>query len=96
MGIPLAEVSNRPKARWNWIKENYPDMEIIYMGDGIFDYYCLEKADYSFTVVDALDHTQDAAKIVLDRRGGDRAVAEACLEINNLYELEIFKEDDLG
>jgi 3-deoxy-D-manno-octulosonate 8-phosphate phosphatase (KDO 8-P phosphatase) len=96
MGIYLAEVPNRPKARWQWIKERFPDMEIIYMGDGIFDYYCLEQAEVSFTVKDALSHVLDSAKHVIDRRGGDRAVAEACLEINQIYELEIFKEDDLG
>ncbi len=96
MGIPLADVPNRPKARWNWIKENYPDMDIIYMGDGIFDYNCLEKADLSFTVKDAMDHVLDAATQVIDRRGGDRAVAEACMEINRIYELKIFQDDELG
>jgi 3-deoxy-D-manno-octulosonate 8-phosphate phosphatase (KDO 8-P phosphatase) len=96
MGINLADVPSRPQARWNWIKEKYPDMEIIYMGDGIFDYHCLKQANFSFTVKDALDHTRDSAKIVVDRRGGDRAVAAACIEINRIYELKCFQQEDLG
>jgi 3-deoxy-D-manno-octulosonate 8-phosphate phosphatase (KDO 8-P phosphatase) len=96
MQIHLELVSNKPKERWAWIKQTFPDRPVIYMGDGIFDFFCLEQADLSFTVKDALPHTKQMADIVIDRRGGDRAVAEAVIKIDELYGLRLFKEDNLG
>lgn len=82
MQLPLDLVANKPpSARWNWIKENYPNKKIIYIGDGIYDWFCLEHSDYGIAPQDALLHTRARADYLIDRKGGDRFVAEACLNI---------------
>lgn len=96
MEIQLHLVSNKPKERWDWIVQNFIGKTILFMGDGINDWYCLEKADMSFTVKDALDHILEAAQYVINRRGGDRAVAQACLMINGEYGFGCFADEELG
>lgn len=93
MEIQLHLVSNKPQERWDWIAARYSQYVIVFMGDGINDWYCLQQADLSFTVKDALPHTIANAKKVIKRRGGDRAVAEACIKIDGLYELECFPKE---
>ena len=79
-------VSNKPDLRWTWIlsfavgKLYNPD-DIVYVGDGIFDYFSLKNAALGITTCDALDHVIDAADVVINRKGGSRFVAECCLEI---------------
>lgn len=93
MGMPLTLVSNEPNERWNWIKQNFEDKVIIFAGDGINDWVCLKNADLSFTVKDALPHTLGSAKKIINRRGGDRAIAYACIMIDGLFELECFPKE---
>jgi 3-deoxy-D-manno-octulosonate 8-phosphate phosphatase (KDO 8-P phosphatase) len=92
MNIPINLVPSNAKKRWDWISETYVGHEIIFMGDGINDYTALEKANMSFTVVDALPHILEAAQFNVGRRGGDRAVAAACLMINAEYGLGCFED----
>ena len=89
MKLQLDLVSGKLKDRWTWIKEKYPLETIIFMGDGWSDYYCLREADFGITVIDALEHVKKSADLVIQRRGGDRAVAEAILYIIDKY--NIFK-----
>ncbi len=93
MGMPLYLVSNEPRERWSWIKNKFPDQTIIFAGDGINDWYCLREADLSYTVKDALPHTKANAKTIIQRRGGDRAIAEACIRIAWVYNLNCFDEE---
>jgi 3-deoxy-D-manno-octulosonate 8-phosphate phosphatase (KDO 8-P phosphatase) len=81
-------VPNKPvDERWKWIKKTYPEHKIVYVGDGVYDWYCLEKADFSLTTIDALDHVQRRASWIVRRRGGDRFVAEACIRIMDHYDI---------
>jgi len=81
MGFKLDLVSHKPKERWNWIKEKYPNNYIIYVGDGIYDYWPLINSNLGITTSEALFHTQESADVVIDRKGGNRFAAEACLVI---------------
>ena len=67
--------------RVEWIKERYNLAEVIYMGDGIFDHYVMQRVGYSIAPANADKLTASKANYVTKRSGGDRAVAEACLHI---------------
>ena len=67
--------------RVEWIKERYNLAEVIYMGDGIFDHYVMQRVGYSIAPANADKLTASQANYVTNRSGGDRAVAEACLHI---------------
>ena len=67
--------------RVEWIKKRYNLAEVIYMGDGIFDHYVMQKVGYSIAPANADKLTASQANYVTKRSGGDRAVAEACLHI---------------
>lgn len=67
--------------RIEWITENYDPAEVIYMGDGIFDHYVMQKVGYSIAPANADRMAKSHANYVTERKGGDRAVAEACLHI---------------
>ena len=79
MKYPLDLVSNRN--RENWIAERFSLEEVVYMGDGIFDHYVMQKVGYSIAPANADKLTASQANYVTKRSGGDRAVAEACLHI---------------
>ena len=79
MKYPLDLVSTHK--RIDWIKERYLPNEVIYMGDGIFDNYVFREIGYSIAPANADEIAKKYADIVTRRRGGDRAVAEACLHL---------------
>jgi 3-deoxy-D-manno-octulosonate 8-phosphate phosphatase (KDO 8-P phosphatase) len=67
--------------RVDWIRERYPLDRVIYMGDGIFDHYVMREVLYSIAPANADRLAKQSANFVTERKGGDRAVAEACLHI---------------
>ena len=67
--------------RIGWINEKYDPREVIYMGDGIFDHYVMKKVGYSIAPSNADPNAIKFANYVTKRKGGDRAVSEACLHI---------------
>jgi len=79
MKMPLANVSTIK--RLEWIKARWNPRDVIYMGDGIFDKYVFQGVGYSIATSDADMDAKRYADYVTKRRGGDRAVAEACLHI---------------
>ena len=85
MNYPLYLVSTI--RRIDWIRERYDPKEVIYMGDGIFDHYVMREVGYSIAPSNADPNAKKYADYVTQRSGGNRAVAEACLHI-----LEIFFE----
>ena len=90
MKFPLELVENKPPTRrWQWIKKRYPDKKIIYVGDGLYDWYCLAEADWSAAPADALSHVRQRANYVSSRKGSNRFVADVCLHVLD----EIFKVD---
>lgn len=79
MKMPLELVST--VRRINWISERFNPKEVIYMGDGIFDPYVFSKVGYSIATADADGYARRQADYVTERRGAERAVAEAALHI---------------
>jgi 3-deoxy-D-manno-octulosonate 8-phosphate phosphatase (KDO 8-P phosphatase) len=79
MKYPLDLVSTI--RRVEWIEEHYPLESVIYMGDGIFDHYVMKKVGYAIATANADSLAKKFAHFVTERKGGDRAVAEACLHI---------------
>jgi len=71
--------------RIEWIKKSYNPMEVIYMGDGIFDHYVMKEVGYSLAPKNADQLAKDHADYVTKRSGADRAVAEACLHILQIF-----------
>ncbi len=71
--------------RTEWISERYNPDEVIYMGDGIFDYLVMNKVGYSISTSDSDLNAQKASDYVTVRKGGNRAAAEACLHILNKF-----------
>lgn len=67
--------------RIEWIKERYNPMDVIYMGDGIFDHYVMREVGYAIATADADSNAKRYADYVTERTGGKRAVAEACLHL---------------
>jgi 3-deoxy-D-manno-octulosonate 8-phosphate phosphatase (KDO 8-P phosphatase) len=83
MGFQLELVSTI--RRVDWIGERYPLESVIYMGDGIFDHYVMSKVGYSIAPANSDKNAKKYATIVTERSGGDRAVAEACLHIMEIF-----------
>lgn len=79
MGFELDIVSTIK--RIDWIAERYPLESVIYMGDGIFDHYVMQHVGYSIAPANADRNAKQFADYVTERKGGDRAVAEASLHI---------------
>jgi len=83
MKFPLDVVSTI--RRIDWIKERYASESVIYMGDGIFDHYVMREVGYSIAPANADALAKQHANYVTQRSGGDRAVAEACLHIMEVF-----------
>lgn len=79
MGLPLDLVSTLHRV--DWIAGRWPLDSVIYMGDGIFDAVVFDAVGYAIAPADADPLARRLANYVTERRGGDRAVAEACLHI---------------
>lgn len=79
MNFPLELVST--VQRIDWISANFVPEEVAYMGDGIFDHYVFRTVGYSLAPANADSTALKHADYVTQRRGGDRAVAEASLHL---------------
>ncbi|MCB1784292.1 MAG: HAD hydrolase family protein [Alphaproteobacteria bacterium] len=83
MGYPLDCVSSAE--RIEWIKSLEEAQNVIYMGDGFYDFRIFDAVGYGIAPENALQHTKDKASFVTSRKGGDRAVAQACLHIIDTF-----------
>lgn len=79
MGFPIFLVSTFERVEW--ITQRYKLGETIYMGDGIYDALVFEKVGYSIAPANAFYVAKQKAIFVTQARGGEGAVAEACLHI---------------
>ena len=79
MKFPLDLVSTTK--RLDWIKKIYNPKDVIYMGDGIFDFLVMKNVGYSIAPSNADFLAKKTANYVTERSGGDRAVAEACMHV---------------
>ncbi len=79
MGFPIHLVSTIE--RIDWIKERFNPQETVYMGDGIFDALVFKHVAYSIAPANAFYKTREMARFVTKAKGGEGAVAEACLHL---------------
>jgi len=79
MNLPLDLVSTFERAEW--IRERFNPQETIYMGDGIFDPLVFRSVGYGIAPANAFFKTKEFAHHTTHARGGEGAVAEACLHI---------------
>ena len=71
--------------RIDWIASKYKLEDVIYMGDGIFDHYVMKNVGYSIAPLNADKLAKKEADYITERKGGERAVAEACLHILEMF-----------
>ncbi len=83
MGFELHLVSNY--TRLDWMGKRYDLEKTIYMGDGILDAEIFRKVGYSICPSDGFYLTRQQADFVTNAKGGNRAVAEACVHILNKF-----------
>lgn len=67
--------------RIEWIEQQYDPKTVIYMGDGIFDSLVFRNVGYSIAPSNADEFLKQEADYVTNRKGGDRAVAEAVFHV---------------
>lgn len=67
--------------RLEWIKKFGILGESVYIGDSFTDIEIFKAVGVSFCPQDASEYLKPFATFVLNAKGGERAVAEACLEI---------------
>lgn len=79
MKFPLDLVSTFDRV--SWIEKNFGLKNTIYMGDGIFDSMVFDKVGYSIASANAFSETKKYADFITQTKGGEGAVAEACLHI---------------
>ena len=79
-------------SRYEWIQKNYKSDEVIYMGDGIFDYLVFKKVYYSICPSNADMNCLKFASFVTARNGGERALSEACDHILKVFFNQSFKK----
>ncbi len=90
MGYEITLVSTFE--RLNWIANKYILEETIYMGDGIYDTLVFDKIGYSIAPANAFFNTKSNANFVTNAKGGEGAVAEACVHIIEKILLKDFNE----
>lgn len=79
MGYKLDLVSTINRIQW--IQERYNPKEVIYMGDGIFDHYVMQSVGYSISTSDSDVNAKKHSNFITKRKGGERAVSEACIHL---------------
>jgi 3-deoxy-D-manno-octulosonate 8-phosphate phosphatase (KDO 8-P phosphatase) len=67
--------------RADWIANRFTLENTIYMGDGIYDSLVFDKVGYSIAPINAFYKTKEKASFVTNAKGGEGAVAEACVHI---------------
>ena len=88
MGYKLDLVPSRERP--SWIQKNYPNKKVIYMGDGILDHLVFNVVNYSIAPSNSFKSAKESANYITSSKGGDRAVAEACIHIiNNFFSKSI-------
>lgn len=67
--------------RLEWLRNKVDLKKTIFMADGIMDYKVFRETGYSICPSDAFFKTRKEADFVTQSKGGERAVAEACVHI---------------
>ena len=83
MGFPLDLVST--SLRIDWIKQRFDPVNVVYMGDGIFDCLVMQSVGYSISPSNADENAKRYANYVTHRAGAERAVSEACIHLMDKF-----------
>lgn len=83
MGLPLEIVP--AQNRVSHLSSKFDLSRAIYMGDGIFDFLVFKEVMYSICPINSLQNTINHANFITKSKSGERAVAEGCTKI-----LEVF------
>ena len=90
MKLPIELIS--AKERPNWVISNFNCEKTIYMGDGLLDPLVFRIVYYSIAPSNALPSTKSMANFVTKNKGGERAVAEACIHImHKFFDLDLLE-----
>lgn len=92
MNFKISHVPTHKKE--SWFKKNNYLKNTIYMGDGIFDHNIFKIVGFSITFKDSLKHVKKNAKLIINRSGSNRAVAEACIYIFLINFLKLKKSNE--
>ena len=79
MGFTIKYISSSD--RYKWIKNHFNLKETIFMGDGLFDLYLIKNSYLSICPKNSVNVIKKYASHVTKTKGGERAVAEACIYI---------------
>jgi 3-deoxy-D-manno-octulosonate 8-phosphate phosphatase (KDO 8-P phosphatase) len=83
MGFELFYVKS--DERLSWLQRHYELSETIYMGDGIYDGPVLKACAYGICPSNGSSLAKKAATYITVNDGGDRAVADACIHILEMF-----------
>ena len=88
------------KKRIQWIKERYKPNEVIYIGDGIFDFLVFEEVGYSITPSNPSSLIISDANYVSKYIGSERFVADSVYhilkEILGISDIKLFIRESYG
>jgi 3-deoxy-D-manno-octulosonate 8-phosphate phosphatase (KDO 8-P phosphatase) len=93
MVLPLDLVSTFERV--DWLKKRFNLNETIYMGDSIYDPLVFKAVAYSIAPANAFYKTKEAADFITHARGGEGAVAEACIHILEKFFHKSFNLEEL-
>lgn len=79
IGLPLDLVSTHDRVEW--ISKRYNLSETIYMADGLYDPLVFKEVGFAIAPANAFYKTKTFADFVTNNKGGEGAVAEACIYI---------------
>ena len=79
MGFKLTRVETQDRLKW--ISSKFELSRLIFMGDGIFDPRVMKKCFYAISTSDSDEYCKKSSDFITKKRGGNRAVAEACKHI---------------
>ena len=87
MGFKLKYISSYK--RYSWMKKNYDLKNIIFMGDGLYDFRLFKNVGMSICPKNSVSILKNHANYVTKNNGGERSVTDACIFILK----KIFKKD---
>ena len=79
MGFKIKYIPSQ--LRYDWVKKNFDLRQTIFMGDGLFDIRLVKDSYLSICPQNSISLIKKYADYVTKNKGGERAVAEACVYV---------------
>lgn len=67
--------------RYQWVKKNFDLKKLIFMGDGFNDVKLIRNSYFSICPQNSFAEAKKYSTLITKNKGGERAVAEACIYI---------------